>query len=210
MVIKMFKIKRIIAFCLDLFLVSFLTVCITNVYYINPYHDDVEEATKAYNEVLNDYKNLSSEDEIEEFINNIQDKLYDYEHTQIYVNMWYIIFYVGYFVFFAYFTEGQTLGKKLMSLKIVKEDNSKVNFWGLLKRTITNGSSFFMGMNLIALASLVLTLSLKASRLYVLLYVGIFILSTIIEVANIIIYIKNPNNKCLNDFISHTKVIRVE
>lgn len=210
MVIKMFKIKRLIAFCIDLLIISILTLCITNVDYINPYMNDVEDATKAYNEVLNDYKNLSNEDEIEEFINNIQDKLYDYEHTQIYVNMWYIIFYLGYFVIFAYFTGGQTLGKKLMSIKIVKEDGSKVGIGGLLKRTITNGSSFFMGMNIMALTSLILTISMKPTRTYVLTFMSIMVLSIIIEIANIIVYIKNKDNKCLNDFISGTKVIRTE
>ncbi len=206
----MFKIKRLIAFCIDLFLVSILTICITNVDYINPYMNDVDDATKAYNEVLNDYRSLSNEDEIEEFINNIQDKMYDYEHTQIYVNMWYIIFYFGYFVIFAYFTGGQTLGKKLMSIKIVKEDDSKVGMGGLLKRTITNGSSFFMGMNIMAFSSLMLTISMKASRTYVLAFTGLMVLSTIVEIANIIIYIKNRDNKCLNDIVSGTKVVRVQ
>ncbi|MCX4366072.1 MAG: RDD family protein [Bacilli bacterium] len=206
----MFKIKRLIAFCIDLFLVSILTICITNVDYINPYMNDVDDATKAYNEVLNDYRSLSNEDEIEEFINNIQDKMYDYEHTQIYVNMWYIIFYFGYFVIFAYFTGGQTLGKKLMSIKIVKEDGSKVGMGGLLKRTITNGSSFFMGMNIMAFSSLMLTISMKASRTYVLAFTGLMVLSTIVEIANIIIYIKNRDNKCLNDIVSGTKVVRVQ
>lgn len=206
----MFKIKRLMAFCLDLLLVTILTVCITKVDYINPYMNEVEEATKAYNEVLNDYSSLSNEDEIEEFINNIQDKLYDYEHTQIYVNMWYIIFYIGYFVIFAYFTDGQTLGKKLMSIKVVKEDGSKVGLFGLLKRSITNGSSFFMGMNLLNLTSLILTISMKPNRTYVLLFMGAMVICTIMEIANIIIYIKNKDNKCLNDFVSGTKVIRVE
>ncbi len=206
----MFKIKRLIAFCIDLFLVSILTICITNVDYINPYMNDVDDATKAYNEVLNDYRSLSNEDEIEEFINNVQDKMYDYEHTQIYVNMWYIIFYFGYFVIFAYFTGGQTLGKKLMSIKIVKEDGSKVGMGGLLKRTITNGSSFFMGMNIMAFSSLMLTISMKASRTYVLAFTGLMVLSTIVEIANIIIYIKNRDNKCLNDIVSGTKVVRVQ
>lgn len=206
----MFKVKRFLAFCIDLFLVTMLTVYLTSVYYVNPYLDDVEDARKAYNEVLNDYSHISNEDEIEEFLDNIQDKLYDYEHTQIYVNMWYLIFYIGYFVIFAYFTGGQTLGKKFMGLKIVKEDNSKVGIWGLLKRTITNGSSFFMRMNLIALMSLILTVTLKPSRLYLLIYMGVFIIASIIEIVNVIIYIKNPNNKCLNDYISKTKVIKVQ
>ncbi len=206
----MFKIKRLIAFCIDLFLVSVLTLCITSVDYINPYMHDVDDATKAYKEVLDDYKSLSNEDEIEEFINNIQDKMYDYEHTQIYVNMWYIIFYISYFVIFAYFTGGQTLGKKLMSIKIVNEDDSKVGIGGLLKRTITNGSSFFMGMNIMALASLILTISMKASRTYVLMFTCLMGLCIILEIANIIVYIKNKDNKCLNDFVSGTKVVRVQ
>lgn len=206
----MFKVKRFFAFCIDLFLVTMLTVYLTSVYYVNPYLDDAEDARKAYNEVINDYQYVSTSDDIEEFMNNIQDKLYAYEHTQIYVNMWYLIFYFGYFVIFAYFTGGQTLGKKFMGLKVVKEDNSKVGILGLLKRTITDGSSFFMGMNLIALMSLILTVTLKPSRLYLLIYMGIFIIASIIEIVNVIIYIKNSDNKCLNDYISKTKVIKVQ
>ncbi len=206
----MFKVKRFIAFFIDLFLVTVLTVFITNVYYVNPYINDVEDATKAYNEVLNDYSSLTSEDDIEEFLNNIQDKLYAYEHTQIYVHMWYLIFYFGYFVIFAYFTNGQTLGKKLMGLIIVNEDKSKVGIWGLFKRTLTNGSSFFMGMNIVVFMSLILTLTLKASRAYVLIYMSSLVLGTILEIANIIVYIKSEKYKCLNDYVSNTKVIKVQ
>jgi len=97
-----------------------------------------------------------------------------------------------------------------MSIKIVKEDGSKVGMGGLLKRTITNGSSFFMGMNIMAFSSLMLTISMKASRTYVLAFTGLMVLSTIVEIANIIIYIKNRDNKCLNDIVSGTKVVRVQ
>lgn len=205
----MFKVKRFLAFALDIWLVILLTNLITSVYYINPYMDDLEDTTKAYNEVLNDYQNMTTEDEIEEFISNIQDKLYDVEHASIYIHVWYLIFSFLYFVVFAYFTGGQTLGKKLMGLKIVNEDNSKVTFKHLLMRMLTGGSNFLMGTNIACLTSIILILTLKPAPTYVAIYMLIMVLSFLMEIANIIIYIKNKDNKCLNDYISKSKVVNV-
>lgn len=205
----MFKVKRFLAFALDIWLVILLTNLITSVYYINPYMDDLEDTTKAYNEVLNDYQSMTTEDEIEEFLNNIQDKLYDVEHASIYIHVWYLIFSFLYFVVFAYFTGGQTLGKKLMGLKIVNEDNSKVKFMHLLMRMLTGGSNFLMGTNIACLASIILILTLRPGSTYIAIYMLIMVLSFLMEIANIIIYIKNKDNKCLNDYISASKVINV-
>lgn len=205
----MFKVKRFLAFAFDIWLVIILTNLITSVYYINPYMDDLEDTTKAYNEVLNDYQSMSTEDEIEEFLNNIQDKLYAVEHASIYIHVWYLVFSFFYFVVFAYFTGGQTLGKKMMGLKIVNEDNSKVKFTRLLMRMVTGGSNFLMGMNITSLASIILILALKPNSTYITIYMSIMVLSFILEIANIIMYIKNKDNKCLNDYISASKVINV-
>lgn len=205
----MFKVKRFMAFALDIWLVILLTNCLTSVYYINPYLDDLEKATESYNEVLNDYQSMSTEDEIEEFLNNMKHKLYDVEHASIYIHMWYLIFSFLYFVVFAYFTGGQTLGKKLMSLKIVENDNSKVKFKSLLMRMLTGGSNFLMGTNLASLVSIILIVTLKPSQTYLTIYMGVMTLSLIIEIANITMYIKNKDNRCLNDCISGSKVVNV-
>lgn len=205
----MFKIKRFMAFSLDIWLVIILTNCLMSVYYMNPYINKLEKANEAYNEVLNEYQEMTTTEEIDDFLKTMKYKLYDVEHYSIYIHIWYLVFSFLYFVLFAYFTDGATLGKKLMSIKIVNEDGSKVKFNRLLRRMITGGSNFLMGTNLASLASIILIVALKPSKTYLTLYMGIMFLSLIMEVINIIIYIKNKDNKCLNDYISSTKVINV-
>lgn len=46
-----------------------------------------------------------------------------------------IIFYLGYYVVLQLFVyKGQTFGKRIMKIKVVKEDGSDVDFWTVLKR----------------------------------------------------------------------------
>ncbi len=46
-----------------------------------------------------------------------------------------IIFYIGYFVVLELFVyKGQTFGKRIMKIKVVKQDGSDVDFWTIIKR----------------------------------------------------------------------------
>lgn len=46
-----------------------------------------------------------------------------------------IIFYIGYYVVLELFVyKGQTFGKRIMKLKVVKEDGSDIDFWTIIKR----------------------------------------------------------------------------
>lgn len=46
-----------------------------------------------------------------------------------------IVFYIGYFVVLELFVyKGQTFGKRIMKLKVVKQDGSNVDFWTIIKR----------------------------------------------------------------------------
>lgn len=48
-----------------------------------------------------------------------------------------IVFYIGYFVVLELFVyKGQTFGKRIMKIKVVKQDGSNVDFWTIIKREV--------------------------------------------------------------------------
>ena len=44
--------------------------------------------------------------------------------------------YAGYFILFAYFNNGQTIGKKVFKIRIVDKDNNKIKFRQIFIRSI--------------------------------------------------------------------------
>ena len=84
--------------------------------------------------------------------------------TKINVNQTIIIVIVSslYFVLFNYYNKGQTIGKKLMKLRIVSTDESKVSINGYVIRVLVGGTVL---SNLVT-SILILTLSKENYLIY--------------------------------------------
>ena len=149
--------KRLIAYVIDIFIVAMISSII-----IMPFSKN-EEYTKKSNElyeVIEEFKNKEiTEDKYLEQVNNI-----NYELTKINVNQTIVIVIVSslYFVLFNYYNKGQTLGKKLMKLRIVSIDDSKLSINGYVIRTLVGGTVL---SNLVTVI-LVLTLSKENYLIY--------------------------------------------
>ena len=47
-----------------------------------------------------------------------------------------VVVFIGYYVIFAYFNKGQTLGKKICKIKVVNIDGNKPSIWNILIRSL--------------------------------------------------------------------------
>ena len=204
------KHHRILAFFIDIMLVSFLTVCICEVNYANPYLYEYDDALENYNETYNDVSELvNTEEGIDEFIDKITPSLYNLEKKGMFLSIWYLIFYYLYFGVFAYFTKGQTIGKKIFKLKIVDINNEDLSFGKISLRCLINGSSAFLGVNIIALLKLFILL-LGPTVSYFALYTILSTFGIVLEMGLIITLLINKENRALNDIIFKTKVIKLK
>ena len=194
------KIKRFIAFIIDIFIVSIISEALSTVSFINIYKDQYIETYGEYQEI---YDEFSNEDiTLEEYNNKVIYYNYELSKLSIISNSIYIIIFLAYFVGFNCLYEGQTLGKKLMNIKIVSENNNKISAWIYLLRTIL--ITGILGTFLLTISVLIF----KENAYYNFSYI-IGLLQYILQLIVGISIMVNNNGKGLHDWICKTKVIEI-
>ena len=206
-----YKRARISAFLVDIFFVVVLTVLIGNVSFLNPGLYTSDDAYTKYMEVYDELlTNVNTTDEVK--INEINDKMKvvvkDYEKSNKFIYLYYLIFTFIYFVIFQWWNKGQTLGKKLFKLKVVDDNEENPNIFKYMLRTLFNGSSLIMGVNFILLVRLIfLFIGGISTNTFYNIYLGTQYAAYIFELVFIVVYLVNKKNKGLDDIIAGTKVI---
>ncbi len=183
--------KRVLAYLIDMILVSFVVSSIASSHLVNFQLDDYEKNYKEYAEVVTSYyehrnnkikscddlakaikdKKLTEEKYVSRYEKITEDKeelkdefdskclvivddynsakmsddeyreeikylSYNVEKKLTFTYLTNVITCILYFVFFQGFTGGQTLGKKIMRLKVVSYDDSEVSYKQLFIRTL--------------------------------------------------------------------------
>lgn len=122
--------KRIGGYLIDVILI-FLVLTL-----ISPIIPTFGDTTKLEEESMEISKKfLNQEITQEEFIEKANDINYDISKASYLTSIVSICLYLGYFIVMPLFTNGQTLGKKLMKLKIKKIDDTALTTNNLLIRT---------------------------------------------------------------------------
>ena len=138
--IKSVKSKRIWAFFIDYLLVSLFLTMVYQIRILNPNYEKYNETYEKYTELLSD---LDSNESLS-FIVSKDYKLINYDLSKYSISLVCInlIVYILYFGGFQFWNKGQTIGKKIMKIKLVsKKDNLKL--WQCLLRTVILYSILF-------------------------------------------------------------------
>lgn len=201
--------RRISAFLIDMFLVVLVATLFSGIKYMNPLMDNYEEAYSEYSTL---YKESSSDllkstnfNEITKFSKKMGKAIYKLDLATSLINVYYLIFYFLYFVVFAYFTDGQTIGKRMFKLRVVGNDGKKVKFSSLFLRGLVNGSTLFMGVNIMIIMEL-LCLLLPQNEIYIYATAGIGVISYIIEITALVLLF-TKSHRSLDDYVGKTKVV---
>lgn len=189
--------KRITAYLIDMIIVMIASSMLASISYINPQLD-------AYNRIYNEYtetydKYTKKEISDEEYRVLLEDYNYELEKNNVVTIVISISTIIAYFAIFQKYNNGQTLGKKIMKIKI--SDN--LNIWKYLLRTIILYNVIFNLLKLI----LIFTVS-KENYLLMsnILYVGALAVETI----TLILVNTRADNRGLHDLISGSKVVTVK
>ena len=194
------KIKRFIAFIIDIFIVSIISETLSSINFINIYKEDYKEKYYEYEKIYDSFL----EEEIS--INEYNEKViyYNFELSKLssISNTIYMIIFLSYFVGINCLYEGQTIGKKIMNIKIVSENNIKINGWIYLLRTllITGIFSTF----LLTISTMILNKETYYSFLFI-----IGLIQYIFQLVVCISILLNKNGKGLHDVICKTKVVEL-
>ena len=198
--------SRLCAYTIDMLLILILTYLVSNTTVLNPYLYDREEAYNKYQEVYNKANFNGSNTEALRQIKALEEPMYNMQKTELYELLWYLGLSVFYFVIFQALTGGQTLGKKMCKIKVVKKDGSDVGMGRLLLHTIFVGSTFYYGFNLTTILN-VIALSTLNMHAYLIVYFLITFLALGLEIAYYALVFARKDKGWLNDMIAGVKTI---
>lgn len=195
------KLKRLLAYVIDILLVGFIASAISSIEVINPYYDNYIEAYEKYSKEMDSLNEDNVFDKIksEEFVLDYQNVL----KYGVYSSVISIICYILYFGGFQKWNKNQTVGKKLMRLKVVNKNNKDdVRLWQYILRTIIVYNLLFNSLSVVVSymfkGNLFFTTSIITSIIgYVITYVGY------------IMILFRKDGCGLHDFVSGTKVVEV-
>ena len=140
------KIKRLFAYLIDIMIVGFVASALANIDVINPYINEYMESYEKFSEKLSSINGENANEVIssDAFILQYKSTL----KYSIYSTGISFVCYILYFVGFQKWNKNQTVGKKLMKLKIINKDNSdNVNVWQYLVRTLILYNLIFGSIN---------------------------------------------------------------
>lgn len=190
--------RRVTAFLIDIILITIITNLFVS---FIPKSDKVKELYKEQNTIFEKYQ--KKEINAEEYITKSSDINYEISKENLYVKIIANVVIIGYFIIYQYKNDGKTAGKKLMKIKIVKSNDSKLTVNDITIRTLII-NSLLTGM-----ISMLLIIFLSKK--------------TFIEVDNIINYVQGvilmvsllminlrKDQRGIHDLITNTKVIAIE
>ena len=187
--------QRVLAFLIDLLLLSIICSLITMFVPVN------DTATKLYeeqNRVLEGYVDGSVS--MKEYVNQMVDLGYDISRQTVIVSIVTIVISLLYYVVYPCYNNGQTLGKKLMKIKIKKTNDTELSMNDLLIRSMINNSILVNIINVILVLFLSKNLYLSTSSLVSFIQYLVLIISLIM-----IAFTKNAQG--LHDKVCKTEVV---
>lgn len=186
--------ERALAYIIDMIIVSLVFLFITVFFTTSSNYQKLsDELNTVTNELFNKEINVDT------YIYKQADISHDMDKEIIMFNVLNGFLLVGYFVILPYYYNGQTIGKKLMKIKIVSKSGELTLNQLLIRALIIDG-----------IGSLVIMLSL----VYILNGYSYFIVNsllnvveTILTIISIVFIIRKENHRGIHDLLSGTEVI---
>ena len=156
------------------------------------FYQDKKISEKEYNKIIDSLNTEYSTIEID-----YSYKLLKHSIIPTIINLMCILLY---FVVFQFYFNGQTLGKKLMKLRVISNNEKKLNIFNFLLR------SFIVNNVLINSISTICLIFLSKNN-YISYNEVIYVINYILEMAILFMIMFDKNNRGLHDYISNTKVM---
>lgn len=186
--------KRLVAYILDAIIVSLIFSVLTMF---------IKESNNLIN--LNNQLNTISENFInktitmKEYFNQYSSIEYLISKEMFLQNLFSLILMIGYFVILPYYYNGQTIGKKLMKIKIVKEDDKLTINDLALRSLLSNG----IAMTFVELALIFL---IKDTAYFITISILSFI-QFLLVITSIFMILYRKDKKALHDIVCKTLVV---
>lgn len=193
--------KRVMAYIIDILLVSIVMSPLINWKVINPYIDEYSENYNEYVELVEQANNGEIDPNSEEYQERIIELNYNVNKYRVISSSISIGSNLLYFVILQWALKGQTLGKKIMKIRVVaKNENKKLNVGNYLLRSIILNNVIFS-------IFLIVFVYLMSARSYYTLCLIISYLQLLVMAIIMLMVVLRKDYRGLHDVIAGTKVI---
>ena len=190
--------KRVLAYLVDVMIISFVSLLLT---YFVPTSENYNKLNKEFENLTIDYRN--QEVTMEEYLEKGTDINYQLNKEGVPQTIVSTVLSIIYFVVLAYFMNGETLGKKLMKIKITSNNDKKLTMNNYLIRALVIDSVL---MNIIT----IITILLFSKDIYLTSYNVISYVFSFVYIVSLAMILFSKNGRGLQDILANTKVISTE
>lgn len=189
--------KRVIAFFIDILVVSLLAGIISSTFIDTKKY---EEVTKEMSEIITKY----SEEEIalEEFQARSRDLNYEMVASSINITIVTLVITIVYYVIMPYFCHGITLGKYLMKIRMISNNDSELNIINYALRSLIINSV------LSNISTIIMFYTLSKSE-YMNIETKVSGILSLVMIASLISIMYRKDGRGLHDLIANTKVVNI-
>ena len=190
--------KRVLAYLVDVMIISFVSLLLT---YFVPTSENYNKLNKEFENLTIDYRN--QEVTMEEYLEKGTDINYQLNKEGVPQTIVSTVLSIIYFVVLTYFMNGETLGKKLMKIKITSNNDKKLTMNNYLIRALVIDSVL---MNIIT----IITILLFSKDIYLTSYNIISYIFSFVYIVSLAMILFSKNGRGLQDILANTKVISTE
>lgn len=190
--------RRFISYIIDIVFVSLLAGLLLQIRFLNPNYDNYYEINAKLMEIYEDAAKTKDFDILnsEEFTN----LNYELKKGSLISSIIELIVFLGYFVGFQIWNKGQTLGKKLVRLKLVDKTDKEAKWYQALIRTMVlyNLYAGIISMVLINLLNKNIFIQIDGYLSYI---------TSFIFYASALMILLRSDGRGIPDFLAGTKII---
>ena len=198
--------KRFFAYIVDFVIVLLIAGMFSEIDFINPYLEEYENTTNQYYELLkSEVIDVNSTNETivnSDLDNNLNVLAYNLSYYGYYILVITLVVKVLYYVVFAYYNDGKTIGKALFKIKVKKTTNNKLKMTDLLVRSAVGYEMIFELINIILLKLCTMNTYLSTNKI-------VNSLDSAVMMVIVVMILFRKDNRGLHDIISDTKVVNI-
>lgn len=193
---KSYFFPRLVAYIIDILLI---TIVCAGLGYLIPEDKNYDKYAEEYNEAYENYVNGTITSS--EYSNQLADVIYDLNYSTCLVTIVDTVIVILYFIVFQFYNKGQTLGKKIMKLRVVSNDDSNISINQIAIHSLIADSilSDILGIGILLFLS---------RDYYYYFYVGLDFIFSVVVIICVFMVLFRKDGRGLHDILAKTKVIQ--
>lgn len=195
---KPFFFPRLVAYIIDTVIVFALMLGLAVILPVNENHRKYMDEYETIQAQLIDGKMNKNE-----FTNRYKDVVYDLDYTNTLVSLSQTVLFILYFIVFQYYNKGQTIGKKIMGIKVVSTKEKDITLNQVAIHSLIANSII---INLLLVASVLFI----GREYYYYASLGLQLINYFVIIVALLMIIFRKDGKGIHDVLANTKVISIK